>query len=220
MVLLNQTKSLASVLNVNVNSRIYFLDSDAKLHDIFKYSPQDNLTLQEIGSTASTDFPTSSAYIWERRSNLSSLHLNVIYVDYPLLTMGHNDSKIVRGYYGDVFHSLQEKYGFSYKLQLQRDKVYGSRQKNGSYTGMFGKIQRGDSNWSIADCTENEERLLTFDFSNPVITLPKRIITRKSSEEFDTYSYFAVFSQQFWICLGVSAVVLVVSIYFALRSDE
>ena len=213
-----QTKTNFATLHINLNSRIYFLDIDQKLYEIFKYNLQDqNYVQQEIGFINSTDFINSVNYIWDRRSNLSRIHLNIIYVDYHPFNIKQNDTSKVKGYNGEIFHSLQEKLNFNYNLNIQADKLYGQPDNKGIFTGMFGNIQRGHYNWSIADCSESEERALAFDFSIPVLNAPKRIITQRPSEEFDTSSYFVVFSPQFWVCLFISAVALIFFMYWILR---
>jgi len=220
IILMPQTKSIASHLNMNLNSRIYFLDSDEKLYEVFKYSPQDqDYSSQEIGSTNAKEFLNIVTYIWDRRTDLKSIHLNIVYVDDAPFTIKHNGSQ-VRGYHGEVFHSLQEKLKFKYSTHFQKDKVFGVIGEDGHYNGMLGKIQRGDANWSISDWTETEERAQTFDFGIPILNLPKRIVTRRQGEGFNSTAYLSVFSQQFWICILVSAVILIFCVYWILRFDK
>ena len=217
IILMPQTKSIASALSINFNSRIYFLDFDQKLFEIFKYSPQDqNYVQQEVGLTNSTNFLNTATYIWDRRNDLSSIHVNIIFVDYPPFSIKQNDPSVVKGYHGEMFHSLQQTLQFSYDAFVQEDQVWGDL-KNGTYDGMMGEIQHGNMNWGVSDFTVTIERSLVFDFSIPILSLPKRILTRRPVEEIKTSSYFAVFNQDFWICLFISAVVLSFFTYWILR---
>jgi hypothetical protein len=54
------------------------------------------------------------------------------------------------GYLGELFGMLQEKLKFKFEMTEQVDKCWGRMLDNGSYSCMFGNLQRGESNWSIA----------------------------------------------------------------------
>ena len=218
IILMPQTKTISASLSINFNSRIYFLNLDNKLFEIYKYNLQDkNHVEKELGSTNLTNFLKAVTYIWDRRANLRNIHLNMIYNDYPPFSIKQNDTRVIKGYHGELFHFLQETLQFSYNIFFQEDRAWGTEIKNGTYNGMLGKIQAGYKNWSIADCVQTEERSLTFDFSIPILDLPKRIITRRPNEQFETFAYFSVFSQEFWICIFTSAVLLTIFMYWILR---
>jgi hypothetical protein len=141
---------MATSLQLNLNSRVYHLDEEEQLHEIYRYNLEDtNYTYKSLGNVKSTDFHQIVKYIWERRTDLSTIHLNIIYVNYHPFTMV-NHPQDVKGYLGELFLMVQEKLQFKYSLSEQIDKCWGSLLDNGSYTCMFGKIQKGESNWSIA----------------------------------------------------------------------
>jgi hypothetical protein len=54
------------------------------------------------------------------------------------------------GYLGELFVNLQEKLQFKFNLSKQIDNCRGVLLGNGSYSCMFGKLQRGESNWAFA----------------------------------------------------------------------
>ena len=218
IILMPQTKTISASLSINFNSRIYFLNLDNKLFEIYKYNLQDkNHVEKELGSTNLTNFLKAVTYIWDRRANLRNIHLNMIYNDYPPFSIKQNDTRVIKGYHGELFHFLQETLQFSYNIFFQEDRAWGTEIKNGTYNGMLGKILHGNINWGVSDFTMTNDRSLLFDFSIPILDLPKQITTRHQSEEFDTFTYLEAFSKLFWFCVIFTAVVLVISMYWTLR---
>jgi Ligated ion channel L-glutamate- and glycine-binding site len=218
---LPKTKHIATDLNLNLNSRIYYLDSDLSMFEIFKYQLEDiNHVEQKIGVANSTDLLEKTDFIWERRSNLSKVKLNIIYIESSPFIITINDSKKVSGFFGDLFTTLQDLLGFKYTLQDTGDFNYGSLQPNGLYNGLLGKIQTNHINWSISEMTITLARSQVFDFSVPLVNQVRKIVTRRPTEDFDTTAYFIVFSKQFWIALLCSSVILVFFMYWILRLDS
>ena len=204
-------------LQMNLNSRIYFLDTNFTLFEIFKYNLlNQSFVLQKIGDTESKDFIKKSNYIWKRRSNLSSLSLEIIYSEYHPLTLKGNNSYDVRGLYSEIFYALQDKLHFQYTMHHQEDNMWGSPQENGSYSGMLGQIQSGKVNWTIADTTITLERSEFFDFSIPIMLQHRKLVSLKPRENFNYLSYLCVFSKEFWIALFIFAVILILFMFLIL----
>jgi hypothetical protein len=219
--LLPQTISLAAELNLNLNSRIYYLDSDFSFFEIYKYQPDDSTyNIQKIGDAINPDLAHKTKFIWERRSNLSTIHLNINYLHNPPYTEKEKGSQRLSGFLGEIFYALQENLGFQYTHSDPESTIWGYLQENGTYNGLLGQIQIGKINWSISDMTLTLKRSQTFDFSFPIMNQPKMLVTRRPSEDFDTRAYFVVFSDHFWIVLFFSTIVLVFFMYLALRLDS
>ena len=213
---------VVSSLNLNYNSRVYFLNSNLSLFEIFKYQLKDTDYVQgKIGKAESNDFIIKSTYIWERRSNLNSIHLDIIYANYhPLMWRESNSASNIKGLYADIFFALHQKMRFHFSLHEQENSIWGLRLDNGSYTGLFGQIQNGKVNWSITGTTRTMERSQLFDFSIPILSQARKLVTRKPLDDFDTLSYFSVFSLKFWFTIIVSGVALIFIMYWILRLDQ
>lgn len=221
LILTPQTKGVAPYLDINYNSRIYHIDSNQTVFEIYKYQLHDlNYTEQRIGESKSPSMLAKSSFIWERRTNLSSIHLNITYISFPPVNIKLNDSGNVTGVYAELFFALQKKLGFSYSLNLQKENQWGSLDDNGSYDGLFGHLQKGEANWSIAHTSVNAERSTHFDFSLPILKDPKKIVTRRPQGLFDAFAYLIVFSNEFWMVLLFSALVLTLFVYWILRLDS
>jgi len=219
LILLPQTLFIANSLQLNLNSRVYSLDEDLSLHEIYRYNLEDkNYTYTNLGKTNSTDFPENVKYIWERRSNLSTVHLNVLYINYIPYNMIEPPRK-PEGYLAELFLILQERLQFKYNLKNCGD-CWGEKLGDGNYTCMYGELQRGKGNWTIADCAETTELSLTFDFSMPLIFLPKKIVTRRPLEDLNGNAYMNVFNKTFWIVLIASTVVLSFFLHRILKMEQ
>jgi len=219
--LLPESKYIATNLKLNLNTRIYYLDSSLSVYEIFKYQQEDvNNVEQKIGNANSTHLLQKIDFIWERRSNLTNVHLNIIFIENFPFIIARNESQKLNGFFGEIFYFLQENLGFKYVLQNRGDFVYGTHQTNGDYNGLLGDIQMGKSNWSISDMTFTSDRSIMFDFSAPLLNFGKKIVTIRRTENFDTSAYFIVFSNNFWIMLFISAVILVFFMYWILRLDS
>jgi len=218
LILFPQTISTAEHLSLNLNSRIYFLDSDLSFYEIYKYELQDlKYTISKFGDVTSPDLLNKTKFIWERRSNLSTIHLNMNYFNNPPYTIKTRGSQKVSGFLGEIFYSLQGALMFQYTLNDPDSNGWGYIQSNGSYNGILGLIEMGTINMSISDTALTWKRSLTFDFSFPLLNQAKKIITRQPNEAFDTMVYFRAFSLQFWVVLFFSTILLVFLNYLALR---
>jgi len=221
LILLPQTVSTAEHLSLNLNSRTYFLDSNLSFFEIYKYQPKDlKYTIRTLGNVRSPDWKKRTKFIWERRSNLSNIHLNINYIHNPPYNIKESSSERVGGFLGEIFNALKENLGFHCTLIDEDLTIWGYLQDNGSYSGLLGQVQMGKANWSIADTYITSQRSLTFDFSFPIVNEPQKIITRGGIEALDAKAYLIVFSDPFWIVLLFSTIVLILFIYFMLRFDS
>jgi hypothetical protein len=150
LILLPQTFFIANSLQLNINSRVYHLDAKQQLYEIYRYNLEDtDYAFQAVGDTNSADFHETAKYIWERRTDLSNIHIYVIYINHPPFTM-IKSAQDIQGYLGELFVALQEKLQFRFTLSEQVDQCWGIPLDNGSYSCMFGKLQRQENSWAIA----------------------------------------------------------------------
>ena len=150
LILLPQTFFMANSLQLNINSRVYHLDAKQQLYEIYRYNLEDtDYVFQPVGNTNSTDFHATAKYIWERRTYLSNIHLDIIYINHPPFTM-IKSAEDIQGYLGELFVTLQEKLQFRFTLSEQLNNCWGSLLANGTYSCMFGTLQRQENSWAIA----------------------------------------------------------------------
>ena len=150
LILLPQTFFIANGLHLNINSRVYNLDGIGQVHEIYRYNLDDSkYTHKALGNTSSPEFHHNLKYIWDRRTDLSTIHINIIYINQDTFTMINPPHEIM-GYLGELFVTLQEKLQFKFSLSEHIDQCLGILLDNSSYSCMFGKLQTGESNWSLA----------------------------------------------------------------------
>jgi len=150
LILLPQTFFIANSLQLNINSRVYHLDAKQQLYEIYRYNLEDtDYAFQAVGDTNSADFHETAEYIWERRTDLSNIHLDIIYINHPPFTM-IKSAQDIQGYLGELFVTLQGKLQFRFTLSEQLNNCWGSLLANGTYSCMFGKLQRQENSWAIA----------------------------------------------------------------------
>jgi hypothetical protein len=71
----------------------------------------------------------------------------------------------------------------------------------------------------FSDCTNTIERSVTFDFSIPLVSFPKKIVTRYPQEDMDGSAYLSVFTDQFWLVLIITTIVLSTMLYYILKLE-
>ena len=218
LILLPQSEVIAKDLQLNIDSRVYFIDQYQELSEIYKIQHNNQLPIQRvIGSIEKVNLIRDVKCIWERRSNLSEMHLNVDYAyEWHMSRMAEDERKIT-GTYGDLFMLLQEKLGFTFNLTLD---VWGNINGNGTYTGIIGRLHRGESNWSISQFSYNTERGLVIDFSKPISYAPKRIVTKKPKDELNWAAYTSVFTNEFWGVILTTTIVLSLSLLYILKNQK
>lgn len=52
-------------------------------------------------------------------------------------------AKLAGGYFGQIFQTLQKEMNFTTSIGVSPDRKFGSRQKDGSFNGMVGRITKG-----------------------------------------------------------------------------
>ena len=218
LLLLPQSEAIAKDLQLNIDSRVYNLSADGWISEVYKISVNNVLlTVRSLGNVFDRNFSRNVESIWERRSNLSEIHLNIVYANFSPYVMPADNGKSVTGYHGDLFKMLQEKLKFKFTLIENNTFLHGQNIGNGSYDGMIGMLQRGESNWSLSRFGYTEGRSQVIDFSNPISYTPKRIVTTTPKDNLNWFSFCKVFAPDFWLVLMASILVLSFSLFLILK---
>ena len=216
LILLPQSQMIAKDLHLNIDSRVYSLTDDGFISEIYQVMPMRKANSSVIGNIKQKNFQANVQTIWERRSNLQNIHLNIVYANVSPYSIIENDTSKITGYFGDIFNILQEKLNFNFTLI--RNDVFGRDEKgNCSFDGMIGMLQAGVGNWSISQFSYLEERSRCIDYSWPISYDPKKLVTKKPNEDYNWMAYVQVFAKQFWLVLFSSTIILAFSLYVALR---
>ena len=217
LIILPQTQLLTVQLNLHFSSRVYYLDTDLTLFEVYKTRLEDSMMVKL--PVVKLNAPSSHISIWDRRTNLSSVHLTVMYFNsYPFVNVSEDPFKI-EGFFGEIFSLLQDKLQFQFTLsQLTDDQ--GNRLRNQTYNGITKELEAGRANWSIMNVMVSEGRKEALDFSRPVYYNLKRIVTRRPVDDFAWSAYLGVFATNFWIVLIISAAILVICLFLVFKASS
>ncbi|XP_015429531.1 PREDICTED: glutamate receptor ionotropic, kainate 2-like [Dufourea novaeangliae] len=100
----------------------------------------------------------------------------------------------------DIIQELSKMLGFNYTFEVQSDNVYGSlSKKTKKWTGMLGKIIRGEADLAITDLTITSDREGAVDFTMPFMNLGISILYRKPMKTPPSlFSFLSPFSAGVW----------------------
>ncbi|KFM75325.1 Glutamate receptor, ionotropic kainate 2, partial [Stegodyphus mimosarum] len=106
------------------------------------------------------------------------------------------------GFCVDLIEELAKLLNFKYKIKLVRDKVYGSENENGTYTGMIGEVQRGEVDMAVAGLSINSKREEAVDFTLPFMNTGISILYKKPTTKVSSlFAFLSPFSAEVWIYL-------------------
>jgi hypothetical protein len=208
-------------LELRIDSRVYSLTAIGWLSEIYKTEMNSKLKVtRSMGNVFAKNFALKLQSIWERRSNLTEIHLKIVYAASSPYAMPTKNGLRVTGYNGDLFHTLQEKLNFKYTLIENSTFAHGQNNGNGSFDGMIGMLQKGQSNWSVCRFGYMTERSLAIDFSVPISAAPKRIVTSIPKDNPNWLTYGKVFAIDFWLVLFISILILSFSLFLILKNQK
>jgi hypothetical protein len=93
------------------------MDDNLTLTEYYSAANNENFTTRILGSILSNNYSN----IWQRRSNLSQIHIKVLYSQVPpyLEVLQRNNRTVFKGVFGGVFDLLQQKLGFQFTMVLE-----------------------------------------------------------------------------------------------------
>ena len=146
---------------------------------------------------------TDTRPVWERRCDFQGYVLKAGWRDGPPYVYSINDSttgeRIISGVNYDLTLSLANLCNFS--VQLEKVDVYGSKQPNGSWTGIVKKLQNKELDIGIADISHTMERAEVIDFSIGISDSYYVLFMKTSNQALQWLTFIDVFSKGFWFCL-------------------
>ncbi len=128
LILTQGYQAVVPSLNLALNSRVFSMDNNLTLSEFYSVTSNGNFTTRILGSILFNNLSS----IWQRRSNLSQIHIKVLYSRVPpyLDVYKKNNKTVFEGVFGKVFDLLQQKLGFQYTLVLEPN---GQASKNQTY---------------------------------------------------------------------------------------
>ncbi|XP_035226761.1 probable glutamate receptor, partial [Stegodyphus dumicola] len=137
----------------------------------------------------------------------------------PYLTLNMStDGEIglLSGPEAELLRTLQQKFGFEYKLMKSPDGEWG-RIKNGSWTGLIGMVTRKEADMASGCVSVTSQRFGACGFSYPFDIQKSVIISKTPEEKPKTYAVLLPFPVQVWLLMLLSLLVYLLLFYFTGR---
>ncbi len=117
LILTQGYQTIVPSLNLALDSRVFSMDDNLTLTEYYSAANNENFTTRILGSILSNNYSN----IWQRRSNLSQIHIKVLYSQVPpyLEVLQRNNRTVFKGVFGGVFDLLQQKLGFQFTMVLE-----------------------------------------------------------------------------------------------------
>ncbi|KAG8179388.1 hypothetical protein JTE90_003644 [Oedothorax gibbosus] len=138
--------------------------------------------------------------------NLPKLVVAVITMKYMMELKTNNQSRLELANSGEARYlkELISALGFDYEVRQPKDGEYGRLMKNGTWTGLFGMIQRNEVDLVCAGLMMTEARATVADYTTPYSASPLTFAIGKAGEKTPTMDAFLdPFQNEVWLgCLG------------------
>lgn len=167
-----------------------------------------------------------SSPIWERRCDLQGQVLkagwtfNLIFNYYNGTYHNiNNGQQHLTGVNYEVAQSLANRCNFS--MRLEEFDAYGTKQNNGSWTGIVGKLINNELDIGIADLSVTTGRRDVIDFSVGIINTEFLLFMQKPENGLQGMreTFIEVISNRFWFCLITSIFSLSITLFMIKMCD-
>ncbi|PSN50322.1 Ionotropic receptor 134 [Blattella germanica] len=180
------------------------------LTEVYRVSDEFPLQIHNFGSWSSAKgLSVSVGSLYSRRNNLQGLQLrtgDLKYMSIKKLLQVRNicfslQKKMTPSseFFNEIWKSLERSLNFTSLYVMAPDNSFGSRSKNGSWSGVMGMLQRRDVVASNIALMASASRLLTVDFSVPVLDIKTFLLMRQPDFSVPKWNaYFMSLSTHVW----------------------
>ncbi|GFY67812.1 uncharacterized protein TNIN_50441 [Trichonephila inaurata madagascariensis] len=102
---------------------------------------------------------------------------------------------------GIIFHIFQKVLNIPFELVIAEDAEWGRSLQNGSWTGMVGKVQKGEADIAINTLAMTEERLKVIDFSHSYVVDKITFAVPKPGAYPNSLAFIQAFDLTVWISI-------------------
>lgn len=147
-------------------------------------------------------------------TDLNGTMLRVSILDYqPLVNLEMTN---VSGYFVDVVEILAKLMNFHIVYQKPSDCSWGSKKKDGTWSGMVGELLNNASDIAIGGLTITQERSKVIDFAHGLFNDEMALNYRRPEQaEFEFLAFVKVFKRNTWIGNGIALIIMGLGLYLA-----
>lgn len=123
---------------------------------------------------------------------------------YPSVNLDNENSptKIIGGFFGQIWNILQNLIEFETKYLVPKDKGWGVPLKNGEWNGMLGQLSRSEADFAISDFSMMVSRMDIVQFSTPLkLTRLGFFIRKSNSDEILWTGFLDPFHKNVWFSI-------------------
>ncbi|XP_023725833.2 probable glutamate receptor [Cryptotermes secundus] len=149
---------------------------------------------------------------FERRNDLQGIVMKVASMtDPPMSVVRKTDNTLILGgFFGEVWHSLEQRMNFTSDCYIPEDRAWGSLTQDGSWNGMMGMILRGEAEISVAEFAMTVLRTRVVDFTVPLFDTRNCVLIRQNGDkDVIWHGFLEPFSPQLWMLVILTKLVIV-----------
>ncbi|KAJ4433821.1 hypothetical protein ANN_16133 [Periplaneta americana] len=157
----------------------------------------------------------SSLTLYQRRNNLEGLPLKTGTMQLiPKKASAKKKKKEMTGYVGSVWKTLETQLNFTTVLLNPRgDRTRGVRTENGTWTGVFGLLQRREVDITNGVYTMISMRMEILDYTVPTIDIKMCMVIKRPTSYEMQWDMFQSFSRPLWISVACAMLLLTLVTY-------
>ena len=180
-------------------------DTSIEIFDVYKIDIDTTTIVKKFGTwTYLNGINIVNPDMWSRRASLEGHNFKIASAYSPPAITHINDKctekSCLKGMFADVLHGLSETMNFTFTIQ--RSYQWGSF-INGTWNGMVGMLNRGESDLAVTDLTVTKDRASVIDFLPSLMDVNEELFIKNPGESLSMDAYIAPFSYNSWIYIGL-----------------
>ncbi|XP_064595443.1 glutamate receptor ionotropic, delta-1-like [Liolophura sinensis] len=129
-----------------------------------------------------------------------------------------DEGRVYDGFCVDILNELALQLNFRYRLVEPLDSQWGSQEKNGSFNGIVGMVNRKELDFGIGPFGITAERERGIDFTTPFMEDGIGIVMKRPTEQSNKlFRMFQPFNGYVWLAIGASVTVIGLGLFFLNR---
>eukprot|EP00095_Tigriopus_kingsejongensis_P012527 maker-scaffold455_size166772-snap-gene-0.36 protein:Tk12527 transcript:maker-scaffold455_size166772-snap-gene-0.36-mRNA-1 annotation:"hypothetical protein L798_01404" len=165
-----------------------------------------------FGTWTVEGFIVSNSDKWDRRGDLRGLSFRISAassIPYTKVDEQSDGQVELSGMYPDIFFSLKSMLNFTFTIILPEEREeWGTKNPDGSWTGVIGQIQRKEIDFSPISFTRTKLRSEVVDFALPIAQFHHRFFVQNPKNSFNWLAYLEPLTLRVWLTIFLLTLIL------------
>ena len=217
-----------------LNSYVFVVYQDSAsltMHEIYSSALEygENIIIREAcRSKSNRSLCDPMSNIWERRQDLSKIHLRAVMQ--PMAPYGFYDNsseelsyeESMTGMFPEIFLEVRKLLKFTFNMTPSVDGTWGSKKPNATgFTGIMGMLERNEADIVTTFVALDPDRMVVMDASMTIVEDGSRLFVKSSdSMDLNTVDLLLIFYLNSWLWLGVMVIVLIVAKFYVFMTER